>query len=266
MSVWGEIPKDISISFPPLWTPNAVELATIAQNKANTLISAFSAGAMDLATLQRELKKLESETGMFGSIPDEEIEKNAGKSYQDVTALADPMAGLTDPGDEEPASAADAMTVDYNENHGPDGRFASGGNGGKTDKLWSGGKPLTYLECRAKLKIDKIRKSAGWTSRDLKRHFNGSGQEHDHKDMYPGWNIQNYESWSVQLLENRPYGEELLGFETDYTVIRYFAPTNDFVKENKKTGIITMFKPNLAVAYYEDELDQLKKQKESKNG
>lgn len=45
-------------------------------------------------TAQKELKKLEDETGMFGSITDEEIKKNAGKTYQDATALRDPLAGI----------------------------------------------------------------------------------------------------------------------------------------------------------------------------
>ena len=36
---------------------------------------------------------------MFGSITDEEIAANAGKTYQDATALRDPLAGL---GYEEP--------------------------------------------------------------------------------------------------------------------------------------------------------------------
>ena len=45
-------------------------------------------------TAQKELKKLEDETGMFGSITDEEIAANAGKTYQDVTALRDPLMGL----------------------------------------------------------------------------------------------------------------------------------------------------------------------------
>ena len=44
---------------------------------------------------QKELKKLDEETGMFGSLTDEEIAANAGRTYQDVTALRDPLAGLT---------------------------------------------------------------------------------------------------------------------------------------------------------------------------
>ena len=42
----------------------------------------------------KELKKLEEETGMFGSLSDEEIAAAAGKSYQDLTALRDPLMGL----------------------------------------------------------------------------------------------------------------------------------------------------------------------------
>ena len=40
------------------------------------------------------LKKLEEETGMFGSLSDKEIAVAAGKSYQDLTALRDPLMGL----------------------------------------------------------------------------------------------------------------------------------------------------------------------------
>ena len=46
------------------------------------------------ATNEAELKKLADETGMFGSISDDEIKANEGKTYQDVTALRDPLMGL----------------------------------------------------------------------------------------------------------------------------------------------------------------------------
>ena len=45
---------------------------------------------------QQELRRLSDETGMFGSITDEAIAANAGKTYQDVTAMRDPLAGLTE--------------------------------------------------------------------------------------------------------------------------------------------------------------------------
>ncbi len=97
MSAWGAAPDGLEITFPPLWTPKADEVAKIARDKADTVISAFQAGLMNADTAQRELRKLEGETGLFGSITDGEIAANAGKTYQDVTAMADPFAGLTSP-------------------------------------------------------------------------------------------------------------------------------------------------------------------------
>ena len=70
---------------------------------------------------------------MFGSITDEEIAANAGKTYQDATALRDPLAGL---GYEEPggevqgpfeAGAWDAVAMDYpGQPREKNGRFAEG--------------------------------------------------------------------------------------------------------------------------------------------
>ena len=94
MSAWGAVPDDLQIDFPPLWTPNAKEVADIAKAKAETIVSVFQAGLMGADSAQKELKKLEEETGLFGSITDEEIKANAGKTFQDVTALRDPLAGL----------------------------------------------------------------------------------------------------------------------------------------------------------------------------
>jgi hypothetical protein len=48
-------------------------------------------------TAQMELKKLSEETGLFGSISDEEIAANEGRTFQDVHAMLDPLAGLTMP-------------------------------------------------------------------------------------------------------------------------------------------------------------------------
>ena len=93
MSSWGVIPDDLQITFPPLWTPTATELATIAKTKAEAVVSAYQAGLMNVDTTQKELKKLEDETGLFGSITDDEIKANAGKTYQDATSLHDPTLG-----------------------------------------------------------------------------------------------------------------------------------------------------------------------------
>ena len=94
MSVWGGVPEDMDIQFPPLWTPTAKEVAEIAKAKAETIIAAFQANLLDQATAQRELKKLSEETSMFDSISEETIKGNEGKTFQDVTALRDPLMGL----------------------------------------------------------------------------------------------------------------------------------------------------------------------------
>lgn len=95
MSAWGAVPDDMDISFPPLWTPTAKEVSEIVKAKTETVIAAFQAGLIDQGTAQKELKKLAEETGMFDSITDEDISNNKGRTFQDVTALRDPLMGLT---------------------------------------------------------------------------------------------------------------------------------------------------------------------------
>lgn len=94
MSAWGVVPDNLQIDFPPLWTPTAKEVADITKAKAEAVVSVFQAGLMDQPTAQKELKKLGDETGMFTSISDEDIAANKGRTYQDVTALRDPLMGL----------------------------------------------------------------------------------------------------------------------------------------------------------------------------
>ena len=147
MSELGAVPKDLDISFPPLWTPKATEVAEIAKNKAEAIIAVFQAGLLRADTAQRELKKLSAETDLFDSISDEEIAANKGKTYQDVTSLHDPLAGLTlppsiggDDSDEEDdgpfeQATGDALALDFNPHHDPaSGRFTSGGGSGTMGK------------------------------------------------------------------------------------------------------------------------------------
>lgn len=94
VSAWGAVPDNLQIDFPPLWTPTAKEVAEIAKAKAEAIVSTYQAGLLNVDTAQKELKKLEDDTGMWGSITDEEIKANAGRTYQDATALRDPLAGL----------------------------------------------------------------------------------------------------------------------------------------------------------------------------
>ena len=93
-SVWGAEPEGADIVFPPLWTPTAAEVAGIAQQKTSAIISAYQAGLLTVGAAQKELKSMHELTGLFDSIDDEEIERNAERTYQDATALRDPLAGL----------------------------------------------------------------------------------------------------------------------------------------------------------------------------
>ena len=137
MSAWGFVPDDLDFTFPPLWTPTATETAEIALKKAQAIRDTFQAGLFQADTAMKELKKLEEETGMFGSISDEEISAAAGKSYQDLTALRDPLMGLGyevpegETGGEEAApfegAARDAAVIDYNPYRDPrTGRYTNG--------------------------------------------------------------------------------------------------------------------------------------------
>ena len=121
---------DLEISFPPLWTPTASETASIAKQKTEVIVSAFQAGLLDAGVAMQELKKLEDETGLFGSLTDQLIEAAKGKTYQDVTALRDPLAGLTG-GQNSPfdISAVDSVpTADYSPDQPRDehGRWTNG--------------------------------------------------------------------------------------------------------------------------------------------
>lgn len=131
MSAWGMIPEGIEVAFPPLWTPTAKEAAEIAKARAEAVVSAYANGLLNVDTAQKELKKLAGETGMFDSITEEEIARNKGKTYQDATALRDPLMGL--PYEEEPSfEPQDSLAFDYSPSQPRDknGKWTSGGGSG----------------------------------------------------------------------------------------------------------------------------------------
>jgi len=149
MSAWGAVPDGLDITFPPLWAPKADEAAKIAREKSEAILAAFQAGLLGVDTAQKELKKLAGETGLFDSITDDEIAANRGKTYQDITALADPFAGLAPPASFE-APTGDSLTLDYpGQPREKNGRFSHG-------KL---GKGSTQGKKNGKIKAGKIGKA-----------------------------------------------------------------------------------------------------------
>ena len=119
MSALGEVPEDVDIVFPPLWTPTAQEIAAIAKSKSEAIIGAFQAALLDQGQAMSELKKLADETGMFDSIENEHIEAGKGKSYMELTTMQDPMAGLFAGSGETPEGGAEE-DIPFEVTDGPD--------------------------------------------------------------------------------------------------------------------------------------------------
>lgn len=69
ISAWGQPVEGLEISFDPLWTPTAAELAEITDKKTKAILQVFQAGLLDKQQAQKELSRLQEETGLFGQIP-----------------------------------------------------------------------------------------------------------------------------------------------------------------------------------------------------
>lgn len=95
MSAWGTIPDDINIDFPPMQTPDAGEVAEIAEKKTNAVIMAYQTDLIDAATAQMELQNMSEDIGLFGNITDESIKAGKGATYSSKRMLSDPMSGLS---------------------------------------------------------------------------------------------------------------------------------------------------------------------------
>ena len=94
MSAWGQIPDDLDIAFPPMQTPDARETAEIIERRTNAILAVYQNDLADAATAMKELKRMEEDAGMFGSISDEAIQAGEGQTYTSSKLLQDPMAGL----------------------------------------------------------------------------------------------------------------------------------------------------------------------------
>lgn len=94
LSAWGVIPDDMDIAFPPMSTPDASEVANIAERKTNAVLAAYRDNLIDKSTALKELKTLEDDTGLFGKISDEAIEAGKGVTYTDTQMMRDPLAGM----------------------------------------------------------------------------------------------------------------------------------------------------------------------------
>lgn len=260
MSAWGHIPDGLDIVFPSLWTPTAKEVSEIGKTKADTIIAAFQAGLLGADAAQKELKKLAEETGLFDSITDEEIAANKGKSYQDMTALRDPLMGLgleaPETTGEEAApfegAAHDAAALDYSPNQ-PRDRYGRWSNGGITKGL-TGGEESGKLKSSQKISATGANKfEKGFSEKNLARHWTGG--DSDHSKEYPSFTKEQYAQRALNLVQSPADGKNILGYCTkDGAVARYDTRTNDFVKGYPQTGVATMFKPSRGKKYFDEHI------------
>ena len=171
---------------------------------------------------------------MFGSITDEEIAANAGKTYQDATALRDPLMGLGYGEEAAPfEGAAQDAALDYSPDQPRDkyGQWTGGGltGGEESDKM------------KSSLKISATGANhfeRGFTEKNLTRHM----KKHGAQD-YPGMTAEEYNQRALELVQS-PVSKDVLGYKTaDGGVVRYRISTNEFVKGYPDGGIATMYKP-----------------------
>lgn len=103
-SAWGEMPEDMEVTFPTMWSPDAKEIAEIAERKTSAVLAVYQNDLIDSSTAQQELQATADETGMWSKISDESIKAGEGKTYTSSRMMADPIAGLENlenPDDEE---------------------------------------------------------------------------------------------------------------------------------------------------------------------
>ena len=246
MSVWGGVPEELEIQFPPLWTPTAKEVAEIAKAKAETIIAAFQANLLDQATAQRELKKLAEETSMFDTISEETIKGNEGKTFQDVTALRDPLMGL---GFEEErpleGAAQDMAVMDYpGQPREKNGRFSNG-------KMLTGEHESSTMKSSKSVSATGANRfEKGFSSVNLSRHFGGGGSS-DHSTQYPEFTKEQYAQRALDLIQSPADGKRILGYKNAQgQVVRYDKEANDYVAGDPRIGIATMFKPKAGERYF----------------
>ena len=121
-------------------------------------------------------------------------------------------------------------------------------DGGKSDTIpvrdCAKIKQLTDIDNTAAHKLVK-----GFEGKDLDKHWDG---ESSHKDLYPGFTKEQYAQRARELLE-MPTSKRIRGYviKSQGIIVRYDTKTNDYVKGHFKTGIITMFQPDLKAVYYE---------------
>lgn len=96
-------PADLEFSFKPLWQQTPTEKATNAKTNAETVLGTFDSGVIGRATALAELRASSSNTGVFSSITEEDIES----AESDPPPLPDQPGEEKEPDSKKPVKAAD---------------------------------------------------------------------------------------------------------------------------------------------------------------
>ena len=88
MSVWGKVPKDVRIEFPPMETPDETKRAEAGAKKAEIVISAYQTNLIDKSTALKELRDID---GIFDKMTDEQTDVGEGVYFQDDQRMNDPF-------------------------------------------------------------------------------------------------------------------------------------------------------------------------------
>lgn len=102
-STFGEAcPDDLDFTFTPLWQMSAIDRSNINKTTTDTIIAAHQEGAIDTATMMRELRDSNAEFGLFGNITDEQINEAIGDMPPSAGELLEPQATQPVVQDEKP--------------------------------------------------------------------------------------------------------------------------------------------------------------------
>jgi hypothetical protein len=105
----------------------------------------------------------------------------------------------------------------------------------------------------------------GFVDPDLTEHWEGSDRANSHKGQYPEFTMEQYAERAKALAE-LPVSKNIRGFAilNQNIIVRYDVKNNDFVKAHIHQGVITMFKPERGLGYFNDRYQEEKRNRPKK--
>lgn len=92
-----EPPKDLEMTFTPLWQMSATDKANNGKANTETALAAFEAGVINRSTTMKELRQNSADTGMFSNITDKAIKEAEAEEAEGPPDAIDPNDPAADP-------------------------------------------------------------------------------------------------------------------------------------------------------------------------